>query len=42
VVQELNERSAKNEAEINPTMGQLREMKISFTRRVRLFFMNRG
>jgi len=42
VVQELNKRQAEIEAKINQTADQLRELKIPFTRRVRLFFKGRG
>jgi chromosome condensin MukBEF ATPase and DNA-binding subunit MukB len=42
VVQELNKRQAEIEEKINQTADQLRELKIPFTRRVRLFFKGRG
>jgi chromosome condensin MukBEF ATPase and DNA-binding subunit MukB len=42
VVQELNGRKADIEAKIYQTAEQLREMKIPFSRRVRLFFKRRG
>jgi hypothetical protein len=41
LVQELNKQQAEIEGRIGQTAGQLREMKISFTRRVRLFFKSR-
>lgn len=42
VVQELNKRQAEIEQKINQTADQLRELKIPFTRRVRLLFKGRG
>jgi chromosome condensin MukBEF ATPase and DNA-binding subunit MukB len=38
VVQELNQRKAELDAKIHQTADQLREMKIPFTRKIRLFF----
>lgn len=42
VVQELHQRHADIEEQIRKTDNQLREMKIPFTRRVRLLFKSRG
>jgi hypothetical protein len=42
VVEELNERWAENEAQICKAARQLHEIKIPFTRRVRLFSMGYG
>ena len=41
VVQQLNGQKAEIEENIRKTAGQLREMKIPLTRRVRLFFMGK-
>jgi len=42
VVQELNKQQVEIEEKIRRTSDQLRELKIPFTRRVRLFFKSRG
>jgi hypothetical protein len=41
VVQELNERKAELETKIRDTADKLREMKIPYTRKIRLFFKSK-